>query len=388
MGFAAVRIVNRINLDAAGLYPILISAFSLLTFGLASWLGGSGFLAVYLAGIVIGNSSLVFQRGIRLFHDAAAWLAQIVMFVVLGLLSFPGRLLDVGWQGLAVGAVLIFLARPLAVVLSTVRFGFDWRELALLSWVGLKGAVPITLATFPLMFGTPGAEVLFDVVFFVVVLSALVQGWSLPQVARRLGIDVPTVSVSPVTLEISSLRHVDGDIVDYTVGDHSRAANRLVKELALPEGVVIALVARHDEIIPPQGNTRIEPGDHVILVLRPEARPLVNQVFASTQDARGELPFQFEFPLRGTTTVGELEDFYDIRLNVDRSSTLDEAIRQRLTPRLPVLGAVVQFSMVALRVRNINEAGQIEQVGMSIVGQAILESSTQVRERGNPPGEG
>src|SRR5690606_32808291 len=184
MGFVAVRVINRITLDAAGLYPILVTGFGLLIFGVAVLLKGSGFLAVYLAGIVIGNNRIVFQRGILLFHDASAWLAQIVMFVVLGMLSFPSRLLDVAGQGLLVGAVLIFVARPLAVLLTMLPFRFSVREITFISWVGLKGAVPITLATFPLMYNIPNADRMFDVVFFVVVLSAVIQGWSLPPVAR------------------------------------------------------------------------------------------------------------------------------------------------------------------------------------------------------------
>jgi len=364
-GYASVKIVNRINLDAAGLYPVLVSALSLLTFGVAAWLGGSGFLAVYLAGIVIGNQRLVFQRGIFLFHDAGAWLAQIVMFVVLGLLSFPSRLFAVGLYGLLIGAVLIFVARPVAVLLSLAFFRFGWRELLFLSWVGLKGAVPITLATFPLLFGTPRAGLMFDVVFFVVVLSALLQGWSLPLIARRLGLELPAEPEPPVTLEISSLRHVEGDIVDYSVAADSRASGRLVRELALPDGVVISLIARQEQLIPPQGRTRIEPGDHVILVLRPETRPLVDRVFArSGTRSREHLP-SIEFPLRASITVEELEGCYGIQMHSPAKNTLDEAIRARLKEDTKV-GSTVRFDQIVLRIRELSAAGTIEQVGMII----------------------
>jgi cell volume regulation protein A len=366
LGYTAVRCVNRISLDAAGLYPVLVSGFSLLTFGVAAWLGGSGFLAVYLAGIVVGNSQLVFGRGIRLFHDAAAWLSQIVMFVVLGLLSFPSRLMQVSGPALLIGAALILLARPIAVFTTLSLFRFNYRELLFLSWVGLKGAVPITLATFPLLFGTPRASLIFDVVFFVVVVSALVQGWSLPTVARLLRLQVPSKLAPPVTLEISSLRHVDGDIVDYLVSEHSRAAGRLVKDLALPEGVVIALVARQEDIIPPQGSTRIEAGDHVILVLRPGTRPLVNQVFASTLETRDELPSQLEFPLRGSIRVGELEDVYGIKMHSPAQHTLDEALRGRIRNKATV-GRIVVFGQIGLRIRKLAADGTVEQVGMTIL---------------------
>ncbi|MDZ4820485.1 MAG: potassium/proton antiporter, partial [Planctomycetota bacterium] len=241
-GYAAVWVVNRIELGAAGLYPVLVSAFCLLTFGFAAKFNGSGFLAVYLAGLLLGNQKVVFQRGIRMFHDAMAWLAQIVMFVILGLLCYPSRLLENGWKALLIGVVLIFVARPLAVFICGAPFRFSMKELTFLSWVGLKGAVPITLATFPLMLRTADvplqAELLFDTVFFIVVVSAAVQGTSLAPVARWLGLERPVEPESPVSLEISSLKNVDGEIVDYTVNQDSRAAGRMVKELALPEGVV------------------------------------------------------------------------------------------------------------------------------------------------------
>jgi cell volume regulation protein A len=290
VGFAAVWLVNRINLDTAGLYPVLVGACGMLAFGLAAELRGSGFLAIYLAGIVLGNSRLVFRRGVLLFHDAAAWLAQIMMFVVLGLLSFPSRLFHVAGRGLLVAAILILVARPLAVVLTLLPFRFPRRELAFLSWVGLKGAVPITLATFPFMFGLPRAALLFDVVFFVVIVSELIQGWTILLVARRLGVQLLVEPTPPLTLEISSLRHVKGDIVDYTIGPDSRAAGRLVRELGLPAGAVAAIVTREQTIIPPHGNTRILAGDHVILVLRPGLRPLVDQIFGRTDEGRDVLP--------------------------------------------------------------------------------------------------
>jgi potassium/hydrogen antiporter len=367
MGYVGVRVINRISLDASGLYPILVTAFGFLTFGLAGWLGGSGFLAVYLAGIVIGNSRLVFQRGIRLFHDAAAWLAQIVMFVVLGLLSFPSRLMAVGVQGLLIGVVLILLARPIAVGLLVPWFRFNRRELLFLSWVGLKGAVPITLATFPLLAGIPHASLMFDVVFFVVVLSAIIQGWTLPFVARRLGLDEPSEPAPPVSLEIMSLRDVEGEVVDYAVGSDSRVAGRSVKELALPEGAVIALIVRQQQIIPPHGETRIEAGDHAILVLRSEILPLVTQIFSGKDEQRDELPRMIEFPLRPNAKVGELENAYGIQMHAPDNWTLAEAIRNRHAPGPVRPGSMVRFGPIALRVRGLNAAGEIDQVGMVIL---------------------
>jgi len=381
LGYATVWVVNRVNLDAAGLYPILVTAGGLLTYGGAVLCGGSGFLAVFVAGIVIGNRQMVFQRGVFLFHDAIARLSQIVMFVVLGLLSFPSRLLEVTWQGLAIAAVLTFIARPIAVLLSVFPFRYNWRELTFISWVGLKGAVPITLATFPLVYGVEGAPLLFDVVFFVVLVSASIQGWTLPMAARRLGVEAPPEPKPPVTLEISSLRHVEGDIVDYLVTEDSPASGRLVRDLALPRGVVIAIIAREQKIIPPQGSTRVESGDHVILVMSPGTRPLVDKVFAAREKEREALPASLEFPLRGATKVRELEEFYGIQMaDAPPEFTLDQAIRERLGNQVTV-DTVVIFGPIALHVRELNGQGRIESVGMIIIPQreepALPEPATE-----------
>lgn len=370
-GYAATWVVNRIELGAAGMYPVLASAFCLLTYGLAVQLNGSGFLAVYLAGVVIGNKQLMFQQGIRRFHDAIAWLAQIIMFVTLGLLCFPSRLLEVSGKAIIISLVLMVVARPAAVLVSALPFRFNLRELTFMSWVGLKGAVPITLATFPLMFATPEkplqAALIFDVVFFTVVVSAIIQGTSLTPAARWLGLEIPREPDPPVTLEISSLRNIDGKVVDYTIGAGTKAAGRLVKELALPTGVVIAMVARGEKIIPPQGNTRINAGDHVILVLRAGTEPMVDKVFGRLAQEQTAVPSAVEFPFRGSTTVGELEAFYSIHIDAPPETTLDQLLRMALGPDQTVTDAVAQFELLRFRVQKLSSDGHIELVGMSVL---------------------
>lgn len=370
-GYSAGWVVNRIELGAAGMYPVLISGFGLLTYGMAAKLGGSGFLAVYLAGVIIGNRPLVFQRGIRLYHDAIAWLSQIVMFIVLGLLCFPSRLVDVAGSALLISVVLIFVARPLAVLLSAWPFRYSWKELTFISWVGLKGAVPITLATFPLMLGTAEqplqASLLFDVVFFIVVVSAVVQGATLTPAARWLGLEQPREPEPPVTLEISSLRHVNGEIVDYAISQDSRAAGRRVKELALPEGAVIALISRGDHVVPPQGSTLIQPGDHVILVLQSGIQALVSQVFGSSSDVRGMIPDALEFPLRASTTVNDIEELYAIQLDAQPELTLSEVMCRRLGRKNLSVGDFVRFNQASLRVLRLTDDHQIEMVGLALL---------------------
>jgi potassium/hydrogen antiporter len=281
-GWLAVRIINRIRLDAAGLYPVLAGAAGLAAFGVASNTGGSGFLAIYIAGIVLGNSRLVFKRGTFMFMDGLAWIGQITMFVVLGLLSTPSDLVGVAGPALLVSAVLILVARPLAVTLLLVPFRFSAREQALISWVGLKGAVPIILAMFPLIFGHPEGRLLFNVVFFVVLVSATLQGWTLPTFARWLGLQEPARVLPSVSLELLSLRDVDAEVVDYVITPDSPMAGRTVEAIGLPDGAIVAAVARGGTLIAPKGPTLLQAGDHLFVISRMPQRDSVDRLFEAT----------------------------------------------------------------------------------------------------------
>lgn len=365
IGKVSTALINRIQLGAAGLYPVLAAVCGMLAYGAAAIIGGSGFLSVYVAGIVLGNSRIVFQRGTLLLHDGFAWIAQMVMFIMLGLLSTPSDLVTVAPDGLLLAAVLIFVARPAMVLVTMVPFGFRIGELVFLAWAGLKGAVPIILATFPLMFGIPEAALLFNLVFFVVIVSTVTQGWTLRFVAERLGVQGPTPPEPPIALEISSLRHVEGDIVDYSVVDTARAARRRLRELALPGDVVVALITRDAQIIPPRGSTEILPGDHVFIVLRPETRALVDHLFGSGDDAQTKVALQTEFPLQGNTSIADLRDFYGLEIDAPDDATLDQVLHERLG-RYPEVGDAVVAGVVSLRVREMIE-NRIEWVGLSVV---------------------
>jgi potassium/hydrogen antiporter len=365
VGKLAVRLINRANLESAGLYPVMTAAAGLLSYGLAATLGGSGFLAVYLAGIVIGNSDLVFRRGTLLYHDAAAWLAQIVMFVMLGLLAFPSRLLDVALSGILIAIILIFVARPLAVVLSLAPFRLSWRDDVFIGWVGLKGAVPIVLATYPLMLGVPGSDVLFDLIFFVVLVSAITQGWSLPLLAKRLRLQLPPLPTPPVTLEITSLKHLDGDIVEYTLGARSRAANRLLRDIRLPDNVVVALIARGEHIVPPRGSTMLLPDDHLFIVLNPRIRPLVDRLFSATTTEPPPEP-EFTFPLDATaTTLKDLAEFYGVHLDGDEEMSVAEFLEAVLGPA-PEIGSVYRAGDISISVASLAD-GRPARVGLRIL---------------------
>lgn len=366
VGRLSVQLINRINLSAVGLYPVLTGACGMLAFGLAAVLGGSGYLAVYIAGMVFGNSRLVSKRVSFLFYDGLAWAGQISMFVVLGLVSRPSQLVEVAPQGLVVTVVLALVARPATTFLLLWPFRFNVRELLLISWVGLKGAVPIILATFPLLFGLASGALLFNVVFFVVLLSAVVQGSSIPWVARLLGLEQPPAPQAPVSLEISSLADVDADIVEYTVEEGARASGRRLNQLALPEGAVVAMIARNKSLIPPRGSTEIRAGDHIFVVIREETRFLVDHIFQGAEGGISPIPHDVEMCFVGSTTLGELAEIHDLHLPAGPEYTLDALLREHLQ-KAPEPESSITLNGIRLRVREI-AGGRAVSVGLTLLG--------------------
>lgn len=348
VGWLAVRVINKIELTTSGLYPVMVLAFGLLSFGVAANLGGSGFLAIFIAGVVIGNSNFVFQRTTFLFHDGLAWMGQITMFVVLGLLINPSTLLDVWWQGLLIAVALTFVARPLAVVPVLKLFGFNSREITLVSWVGLRGSVPIILAIYPLIYGLPNAPLIFSAVFFVVLVSATVQGSTLPWVARRLGLTEAPPVTPAATLEITALGDVDAEIVEYTLGEQCRAAGRRLSQTALPEGTVVAMITRGTKVIPPRGSTQLLAGDHLFIVTKPDVRGFIDQVLSGRAESAQALA-DGELRLKGYTKVEDVQHSYGIDLQLPAGLSLDDALRQAL-PGQPELGSKALCGQVELQV--------------------------------------
>jgi cell volume regulation protein A len=327
---------------------------------------------------MLGNSQMIFQRGSQFFHSAVAWIGQISMFVVLGLLCTPSEVFAVSGEGLLISAVLIFVARPLAVVPLLLPFGFNAREHLFISWVGLKGAVPIILATFPPLFGLPEGILMFNVVFFVVLVSAILQGWPLPMLANRLGLQASRRPEAPVSLEIVSIKDVDAAIVEYTIEDGSRAAGKKLRHLALPDGVVVALISRGTNLIPPRGSTTVRSGDHLFTVLQPAMRPMVDRAFGVGVEI-DRLPKMAEYPLRGNTTAGELREFYGIALDEPDERTLDAIVRDALKDNT-VLDAEVRFDNVKLTVRKMEDK-RVTCVGLSLLEAQDSQSTTPASTR-------
>jgi potassium/hydrogen antiporter len=265
VGLLGAQLLRRVALPLAGFYPIAMLALCVLAFATATLAHTSGFVAVYLCGVVLGNVALPHRSASIGFAEGMATLAQIGLFVLLGLLASPSRLLDGLGPALVVGGALLLVARPLSVVLSVSWFRMPWAQQAFVSWAGLRGAVPIVLATFPLTFDVPGATRIFDTVFVLVVVFTVVQGWSLPWVARRLGIAAPVVP-RDIDVESAPLDELDADLLQMTVPPGSRLHGVYLPELRLPEDAAVVLIVRDGRSFVPDETTRLVRGDQALLV--------------------------------------------------------------------------------------------------------------------------
>jgi cell volume regulation protein A len=270
-GKATVWALNHARLEFEGLYPALSVALVVLTYSLTQALGGSGFLAVYISGVVLGNTVYVHKLSLKVFHDGLAWLMQIVMFLLMGLLVLPGELWRVAWSGIALSAFLVLVARPISVLVCLTPFRFSWREQLMVSWGGLRGAVPIVLATYPLIAGAPGARTIFNLVFFVVFISVLLQATTIPIVARWLKVVAPLASTFRFPIQFNPTSSLKNALVEVPVPVGSAAVGRTLVDLALPSGVLVVLIRRHDDAFVPRGTTQIEAGDTLLMLAEQEA---------------------------------------------------------------------------------------------------------------------
>lgn len=281
IGFVAVRLVNRVRLEYQGLYSVMTIAIVLLTYGATSTIGGNGFLAVYLLGISMARHNFVQRRTLLKFHDGIAWLMQIAMFVTLGLLVFPSRLLPVAGVSLAIAFLLMLVARPLAVFICLAPTRVTLKEKLLISWVGLRGAVPIILATFPLVAGIPAAQPIFNIVFFIVFASVLLQGTTIPLAARWLGLDdSETIEWSPAVAHLAG--RGESSLVTLEVSAGSYSAGKRVVELAWPREALILVIYRGSEFFVPNGATEVQPGDRLIVLT---SKSTVDQISATVRAA-------------------------------------------------------------------------------------------------------
>ncbi len=361
-GFSLVWLVNHLRMPA-GLYPLAVLAGAFCLFGLTAALGGSGFLAIYLTGLVIGNQPLKARLEIARFHDGLARLAQIGMFLMLGLLVKPSELLAVAQTALVVALVLILVARPFAVGLCLLPFRFPWREQAFIGWVGLRGAVPIILTLFPQLVGLPQAQMIFNIVFFVVLVSLLIQGWTVITLARRLGLDIPPSSTHLHRIELDLPGQPDLELIGYRLNEGAPILTRGAERPELPCRVRLVAGLRQGRLLDRCEPTDWQVADELYLLAETQALPELDRLFVPPAvDERG---FFGEFVLKGEVRLGELATCYGLELaSAESMLTLDELIRREIHTH-PVIGDRLQLGQLGLVVRAV-VGDRITRVGLKL----------------------
>ena len=303
IGRLSVAALDRVRLPTDGIYPVATIAIAGLAYGLAEVAHGSGLLAVYLTALALGSARIPARRTIVAFHEGIGWVAQIGLFILLGLLVFPSTLDNVAVESLALSAVLILVARPLAALLATAFAPLNLRERAMLGWAGLRGATPIWLATFPVVAGVGAGQELFSIVFFVVVTSTLVQGASFEPLAKRLGLTTDEPALPRRLLESGRIRRLGGDVISYRLRPGSAAAGHLVRELGLPREALVNVIVRDGEAIPPRGSTELREGDELHVLVRGELREEVEELTRRWHDGPIGTPPPPSLPPRGSPQV-------------------------------------------------------------------------------------
>lgn len=366
-GWVLSRLMARLTL-AEGLYALLILSGGLLIFAATNLLDGSGFLAAYLAGVVVGNRRSHATEHVLRVMDGLAWLAQAGMFVVLGLLVTPSQMLDHAWEALAMALFLMLVARPLAVAIGLWPFRYARSELAYVSWVGLRGAVPVVLAIFPVVMGVPDSHLLFDVAFAVVLLSLLLQGATVPMAARLLKVEVPPRDEPFDKREVWVDEEAALDLLEYRVAPGARAEGRHPDDIASEfgnAGVRSVALVRGGHLQPLGAELRLRAGDALWLVAPDEVAEAIARLFGGTGgELTANASFFGEFVVDPACPAGELAAAYGIELQPGEAAlTLDEMLRARLG-RPAVVGDRVHIGAFILTVREMGANGVIAQVGL------------------------
>jgi cell volume regulation protein A len=278
LGRVSVAAFNHVRFPTDGIYPVATIAIAALAYGLAEVAHGSGLLATYLTALALGGARIPAQRTIVAFHEGVGWVAQIGLFILLGLLVFPSTLGDVAFEALALSAVLILVARPLGAFVATLFTALGLRERAMLGWAGLRGATPIWLATFPVVAGVGESEQVFAIVFFVVVTSTLIQGATFEPLAVRLGLTTDEPAIPRRLLESGRIRGMGGDVIAYRLRPGAAAAGHLVRELGLPREALLNVIVRDGHALPPRGSTEVREGDELHILVRQELRDEVEEL--------------------------------------------------------------------------------------------------------------
>ena len=365
-GFALLRLVNRLDI-APGLYPILALASAMLIFAIAQTIGASGYMAIYLVGFLLGSRRHRATQLINRFSDGLAWLSQILMFLMLGLLVTPTSLLPDLLPAILVALALVFVARPLAVIVCLMPFGFSKREIAFISWVGLRGAVPIFLASIPVLSGVPDAMVVFSVAFVVVLFSMSVQGWTVAPVSRWLGLELPPRPPAPLRAELDLPGSAGRDMAAYTVQPFSMATRRRLERLAMPDGVSIVTIIRDGDLHTAASVQRLAPNDYVLVIAPSEQKTTLDRFFAAGVRSGRSAPEEMlgEFVLDGNAELGQVAALYEFRTPfVLRHMPIGRFLRLALSGA-PTPGRRLHVGGVDLIVRVV-ENDKVVRVGLDV----------------------
>ena len=267
LGKLAILMLNRLNIDNQALYPILLLSFVFFTFSLTDLLGGNGYLAVYIAGIMVGNARIMHRKEINTFMDGLTWLFQIIMFLCLGLLVNPHEMFEVALVALLIGLFMIVVARPLSIFICMLPFGkkVTLKSRLFVSWVGLRGAVPIIFATYPVVEQVPGADAIFNIVFFITIVSLIIQGTTVSRMANWLGLSMPMPKTGN-EFGVELPEEIDSDLRDLTVTEELLARGNTLKEMNIPKGTLVMIVKRGDAYLVPNGQLQLELGDKLLLI--------------------------------------------------------------------------------------------------------------------------
>ncbi|GAA4082317.1 potassium/proton antiporter [Zhongshania borealis] len=366
-GYVIPAALRKVTLPVS-LYPLMVFAAALTLFGGTSFSGGSGFLAIYIAGVMTGTTSFLYMNDIRRFHDGIAWLSQIGMFLMLGLLVTPSLLPPIIIPALIIAGILIFVARPLAVAVSLLPFRFPWRDQVFVSWCGLRGAVPIILALFPSLAGLENARTYFELVFFVVLTSLVIQGWTIAPMARWLKVDLPVALKLPSFKSTHLPSNPHKDLVVYQVVTGSSVIGKSIYQLVLPDSAQVVALIRNEIPLNSNEENKLQESDQVVIVATTGMAEKLADLFSpaiSRMSSKLSSNYFGDFSIRPNSALGDLALLYNFEIPDElKHLTVGEHIKRKFGGR-PVVGDALTFPQLKLTVKEMKN-GEISLIGLKL----------------------